>query len=98
MVNSIVLCPFFQERSPKSIVIYFFFIRSTADIIIRVFNPFATDKFYTSKLEAFADDNFEFDENGGKLPKTVESAVGKGEIARYLYCRHVKIRASSGKC
>ena len=37
----------------------------------------------SSKLKGFADDNFEFDENGRKLSKQVENAVGKGEIARY---------------
>ena len=31
----------------------------------------------------FADDNFEFDENGRKLSKRVENTVGKGEIAHY---------------
>ena len=37
----------------------------------------------SSKLKEFADDNFKFDENGRKLSKHVENAVGKGEIARY---------------
>ena len=37
----------------------------------------------SSKLKEFADDNFTFDENGRKLSKQVENAVGKGEIARY---------------
>ena len=36
----------------------------------------------SSKLKEFADDNFKFDENGGKLSKRVENTVGKGEIAR----------------
>ena len=68
-------------------------------------NPFPNDKFETSKLKEFADDNFKFDENGRTFSKRVESTVGKGEIARYeqfllfpvfstdLYCRHVKARA-----
>ena len=30
-----------------------------------------------------SDDNFKFDENGGKCSEKVEKAVGKGEIARY---------------
>ena len=34
-------------------------------------------------MKEFADDNFSFDENGRKLSKQVENAVGKGEIARY---------------
>ena len=33
-------------------------------------------------LKEFADDSFEFDENGRKLSKQVENTVGKGEIAR----------------
>ena len=37
----------------------------------------------SSILKEFADDNFEFDENGGKLSRMVENTVGKGEIARY---------------
>ena len=37
----------------------------------------------SSKLKAFADDNFKCDENGRKLSKRVENTVGKGEIARY---------------
>ena len=48
-----------------------------------LFNPFPNDKFYSSKLKEFADDNFKFDENGKKLAKRVENTVGKGEIARY---------------
>ena len=35
-----------------------------------------------SKLKEFADDNFKFDENGGKFSKRVENTVGKGEISR----------------
>ena len=37
----------------------------------------------SSKLKEFADDNFEFDENGRKFFKRVENTVGKGEIACY---------------
>ena len=37
----------------------------------------------SSKFKEFADDNFELEENGGKLSKRIENAVGKGEIARY---------------
>ena len=37
----------------------------------------------SSKPKGFADDNFEFDENGGKFTKQVENTVGKGEIACY---------------
>ena len=47
-------------------------------------NPFPNDKFSDSfKLTALADDNFRFDENGRKVSKPVENAVGKGEIARH---------------
>ena len=61
----------------------------------------------SSKLKEIADDNFIFDENGGKFSEWAENAVGKREIARYvqafspfpiefskdLYCRHVKTMA-----
>ena len=33
--------------------------------------------------KGFSDNNFKFDENGGKFSKSVENTVGKGEIARY---------------
>ena len=35
------------------------------------------------KKKRFADDNFNYDENGRKLSKRVENTVGKGEIAHY---------------
>ena len=45
---------------------------------------FLNDKFLDSyKLKEFADDNFEFNENGRKFFKWVENNVGKREIARY---------------
>ena len=48
------------------------------------FNPFPNDKFLdSSKLKEFADDNFEFDENGRKLSKRLKNTEGKGEIALY---------------
>ena len=37
----------------------------------------------STKLKEFADDNFKFDENGGKFSKQVENTGGKGEIASY---------------
>ena len=46
-------------------------------------NPLPDDKFYSSKLKEFADNNFKFDENGRKLSKQVKDTAGKGEIARY---------------
>ena len=48
-----------------------------------MFNPLPDDKFSTTKLKDFADDNLKFEENGRKLFKPVENTVGKGEIARY---------------
>ena len=62
----------------------------------------------SSKLKEFADNNFEFDENGRKFSEQLENTVGKGEIAGYeqfllypvfsknLYCTHVKTRACLG--
>ena len=35
----------------------------------------------SSKLKAFEDDNFQFDENGGKFSKRVENTVGRGKIS-----------------
>ena len=37
----------------------------------------------SSKQKEFADDNFEFNENGRKVSKLVENTEGKGEIALY---------------
>ena len=34
-------------------------------------------------MKDVADDNFNFDENGGKFSKRVENTVRKGEIARH---------------
>ena len=35
----------------------------------------------STKLNEFADDNFKYDENGGKFIKRVENIVKRGEIA-----------------
>ena len=35
------------------------------------------------KQKEFADDNFFFDENGGKFSERIENTVGKEEIAHY---------------
>ena len=64
----------------------------------------------SSKIKDFADDNFEFNENGRKFSKRVENTLEKGEIAcceqflllpqcfqKDLYHRHVKTRACLGK-
>ena len=61
-------------RQPDVLILVFY--------IIVFFNPLPDDKFQTSKLKEFADDNFQFDENGRKLSKQVENTAGKGEIAR----------------
>ena len=46
--------------------------------------PFPKRKILDSSiLKEFADNNFEFDENGGRFFRRVENTVGKGEIARY---------------
>ena len=37
----------------------------------------------SSKLKAFADDDFKLDDNGRKFSKRVENTVGKGQIPRY---------------
>ena len=37
----------------------------------------------TSKPKELVDENFKFDENGGKFSKRVENTVGKGELACY---------------
>ena len=34
-------------------------------------------------MKVYADDNFDFDENGRKFSKRVKNTMGKGEIARY---------------
>ena len=48
------------------------------------FNSFPKQqKLDSSKLKAFTDDNSKFVENGRKFSKSVENAVGKGEIAHY---------------
>ena len=75
-----------------------------------MYSPFPKGQILqASKLKEFADNNFEFDENGVKFSKQVESIVEKGEIARYeqlllfpqsfqdLNCRHVTTRACLGK-
>ena len=50
-------------------------------------NPFPNDKILdSSKLEEFADDNFEFNENGRKSSERAENTVRKGETARYKRC------------
>ena len=66
-------------------------------------------KFYFSKLKQFADDNFEFDEDGRKFFKRVGNTVGEEEIvcdeqfpffpvfSKDLYSRHVKTRTCLGK-
>ena len=64
---------------------------------------------YSTKLKDFADDNFNFYENGRKFSKQVENAIGKGRnllgaispvptvFSKDLYRRQVKTRACLGK-
>ena len=53
-------------------------------------NSFPNDKFYTlSNLKEFADDNFKFYENGGKVSRRIENTVGKREVLmRNFYFSH----------
>ena len=46
-------------------------------------NPFQMTILDSSKVKEFADDNFEFYENGRKFSKRVEITARKGEIAHY---------------
>ena len=49
-----------------------------------MFNPFPNDQIQTlPNLNEFADDNFIYDKIGRKFQKSVENAMGKGEIAHY---------------
>ena len=53
-------------------------------ILCQQFNPFPNHNILVwSKLKEFADDNFEFGENGKKFSKPGEKTVGKGVIDRY---------------
>ena len=48
------------------------------------YNPFPKQQILDStKLQEFADKDFEIDENGRKFSKQVENTVEEGEIARY---------------
>ena len=52
--------------------------------MLSMINHFQNNKFLdSSKLKEFADDNFKFNESGGKFFKWVENTVGIEEIARY---------------
>ena len=46
-------------------------------------NPLLNKIFFFPKLKEFADDNFNFDENGRKVSKCIKNTVEKGEIAPY---------------
>ena len=51
---------------------------------LSILNPFPNDIILdSSKLKAFADDNFELNENGRKFSNQIENIAGKGEIAHY---------------
>ena len=52
-------------------------------ILKQTFNPFPNNKILdSSKLKAFAENNFELHANGRKILTRVENTVEKGEIAR----------------
>ena len=72
-----------MEKSSQAFFLNSFFSLSWNSIIWITFNPVPNDKLCTSKLKNFADDNFEFDENGRKFSEQLENIVGKGEIACY---------------
>ena len=64
------------------------FLQLSVNVKVHDFYPFPKRQILElSKFKEFADDNFEFDENGGKFSKRIEKkkkkTVGKGEIARY---------------
>ena len=44
-------------------------------------NTFPNDKFQTTNLKEFANDNFKLDENGTEFSKRVENTMGKVETA-----------------
>ena len=49
-----------------------------------VFKPITGQQILdSSKLNEFAEENFEFYINGRKFSKQIENNVGKGDIARY---------------
>ena len=74
---------FQKEKMLLFLIMLFFPGLLKVGIVWYGINPLPDDKFKTSKLKEFADDNFKFDENGRKLSKRVENTMGKGEIARY---------------
>ena len=54
--------------------------RASHDITFDPLILYQRTNFRLSKLKEFADDNFEFDENGRKFSKQVENTVGKGFV------------------
>ena len=52
-------------------------------IIVNVLAFLQMTNFGLFQAKEFADNNFEFDENGRKISKRVENSVVKGEIAHY---------------
>ena len=69
--------------------------------LLNVFSPgkalalSQTTKFRLFQTEKFADDNFNFDENGRRFSKRVENTGGM--FSKNFYCRHIKNRACLGK-
>ena len=63
---------------------YLFPVKKGINTSITV-NPFSNNKFLdSSRLQEFADNIFNFDENGKHFSKRVGNAMGKGEIAHYM--------------
>ena len=62
---------------------FFFMVVESQDSVVKGLNLSQTTNLDSSKLKEFADDSFEFNENGRKSPERAENTVGKGEIARF---------------
>ena len=81
------LCMFYKVDSRRGVVSEQWSLEAV-DCLIQVIFKTAfilsqKTSFRRFQTERVADDNFKFDENGGKFSKLVENTVGKGEIARY---------------
>ena len=67
--------------SEKSLVLAHFVLVNTSGQVDSLDSAFPKQQILdSSKPKEFADDNFEFNENGGKLSEWVENNVGKGEL------------------
>ena len=98
------------RSSPKNCVYPFPNINFIHCSLILIYINLKQQILDSSKLKDFADNNFEFDENGREFTQKAENTVVKGEIPCYeqflllplcfqkTYCRQVKTRACLGKC